>query len=196
MYTKVWLTRVPLPFWEQILTWGKSKFTFSHISITHFYLPKYLLNIYWVKLQFKKIAAVIARNSKYCDIFFLYYRMLYLYLIFCSSALPRYKEYHDRCSLHNGGAPVQTGWEELLNKVFIFVFFAHKKYFRSFIKLQLNPWCDMDCFTDVLATLLGTLQLCCCQWRVRELSDFIKNILICVPKMNKGRTGLERHEGK
>ncbi len=28
-----------------------------------------------------------------------------------------------------------------------------------------------------------------------ELSDFIKNILICVPKMNEGLTGLERHEG-
>ncbi len=28
-----------------------------------------------------------------------------------------------------------------------------------------------------------------------ELSDFITNILICVPKMNEGLTGLERHEG-
>ncbi len=31
---------------------------------------------------------------------------------------------------------------------------------------------------------------------VRKLSDFIKNILICVPKMNEGLTGLERHEGE
>ncbi len=31
---------------------------------------------------------------------------------------------------------------------------------------------------------------------VRELSDFIKNILIYVPKMNEGFTGLERHEGE
>ncbi len=30
----------------------------------------------------------------------------------------------------------------------------------------------------------------------RELSDFNKNILICVPKMNEGFTGLERHEGE
>jgi len=29
-----------------------------------------------------------------------------------------------------------------------------------------------------------------------ELSDFIKNILICVPKMNEGLTGVERHEGE
>ncbi len=33
-------------------------------------------------------------------------------------------------------------------------------------------------------------------FRVRKLSNFIKNILICVPKMNKGLTGLERHEGE
>ncbi len=32
--------------------------------------------------------------------------------------------------------------------------------------------------------------------RARELSDFIKNIFICVPKMNEGFTGLERHEGE
>ncbi len=31
----------------------------------------------------------------------------------------------------------------------------------------------------------------CCLWRVRELSDSIKNILICVPKMNGGLTGLD-----
>ncbi len=54
----------------------------------------------------------------------------------------------------------------------------------------------MDCFTDVLTTFLGvgTLQLHCCVCRVRELSDFIKNILIRVTKMNGGLTGLERHE--
>ncbi len=34
------------------------------------------------------------------------------------------------------------------------------------------------------------------QKRVRELSDFIKNILLCVPKMNEGFTGLEWHEGE
>ncbi len=27
------------------------------------------------------------------------------------------------------------------------------------------------------------------------ISDFFKNILICVPKMNEGLTGFERHEG-
>ncbi len=56
----------------------------------------------------------------------------------------------------------------------------------------------MDYFTDVLATFLdlGTLQLRCCLWRVRKLSDFIKNILIYVPKMNEGLTGLKRREGE
>ncbi len=56
----------------------------------------------------------------------------------------------------------------------------------------------MDYFTDVFATFLdsGTFQLHCCLRRVRELSDLIKNILICVPKMNEGLTGLDRHEGE
>ncbi len=31
---------------------------------------------------------------------------------------------------------------------------------------------------------------------VRELSLLIKNILICVLKMNEGLTGLEQHEGE
>ncbi len=56
----------------------------------------------------------------------------------------------------------------------------------------------MDYFTDVLAMFLDldrgrTLAV---YGRVRELSDFIKNILICVLKMNEGLTGLEQHEGE
>ncbi len=37
---------------------------------------------------------------------------------------------------------------------FAHIFFAHKKYSRSFVKLQLNPLCPMDYFIDVLATIL------------------------------------------
>ncbi len=67
---------------------------------------------------------------------------------------------------------------------------------RSFVKLQLKHWCHMNYFNDVLATIqdLGTLQFHCCLQRVRELSDFIKNICICVPKLNEGITGLKQHE--
>ncbi len=36
----------------------------------------------------------------------------------------------------------------------------------------------------------------CCIMMIRKLSDFIKNILICVLKMNEGLTGLEQHEGE
>ncbi len=43
---------------------------------------------------------------------------------------------------------------------------------------------------------LGTFQLCCGLCRVRELSDFIKNILICVPKMNEGLACLKQQEGE
>ncbi len=54
----------------------------------------------------------------------------------------------------------------------------------------------MDYFNDVLTTFvgLGTFQLHCSLWKVRKLSVFIKNILICVPKMNEGLTGLEQLE--
>ncbi len=51
----------------------------------------------------------------------------------------------------------------------------------------------MDHFNDTLATFLSLDH-------VRALAvygfDFIKNILICVPKMNGGLTGLEQHEGE
>ncbi len=60
--------------------------------------------------------------------------------------------------------------------------------------------------TDVTWTILPmsllrfwTWEHCSCiavYGRVRERSDFIKNILICVQKMSKGLTGLERHEGE
>ncbi len=50
----------------------------------------------------------------------------------------------------------------------------------------------MDYFNDVLATFLALECLC----RVRKLSDFIMNILICVLKMIEGLMGLEQHEGE
>ncbi len=69
------------------------------------------------------------------------------------------------------------GGDELL-KFFFFLFsFVHKKLSHSFVKLQLNPWCHMDYFTDLLATS-------------------IKNILICVLKMNEGFTGLKLFLGE
>ncbi len=56
----------------------------------------------------------------------------------------------------------------------------------------------MDYFTDVLTTFLDVdcVNYIAVYGRVRELSEFIKNILICVPKMNEDLTGLERHEGE
>jgi len=35
-----------------------------------------------------------------------------------------------------------------------------------------------------------------CQWRDRKLSDFIKKIFICVPKMKESLKVLKRHEGE
>ncbi len=48
-----------------------------------------------------------------------------------------------------------TEEKKLLNKVVIFVFFAHTKWSRRFRKLRLNHWCHMDYFIDVLTTFLG-----------------------------------------
>ncbi len=77
----------------------------------------------------------------------------------------------------------------------LFLFsFEHKKYSCSLVKLRLNPWCHMDYFTDVLAMFLDLdrVKILAVYGRVRELSDSIKNILICVLKMNGGFTGTMR----
>ncbi len=53
----------------------------------------------------------------------------------------------------------------------------------------------MDYFTDLLATFLDLDRgrILAVYGKVRELSDSIKNILICAAKMNEGLMGLERH---
>ncbi len=48
----------------------------------------------------------------------------------------------------------------------------------------------MDYFNDVRTTFLGLECVSCIAIRVRKLSDFIKNILICVLKMNEGLMSL------
>ncbi len=52
----------------------------------------------------------------------------------------------------------------------------------------------MDYFNDVITFL--SLESGSFLLRVRKISDFIKNTLMCVPKMKEGLTGLERHEGE
>ncbi len=79
-----------------------------------------------------------------------------------------------------------------------FLFSLRTKYSRSFVKLGLNHWSHMNYFNDVLVPFLSLdrVRILAVYGRVRELSEFINNILICVLKMNKGLTGLERHEGE
>ncbi len=50
----------------------------------------------------------------------------------------------------------------------------------------------MDYFKDLLAMFLSLDRV----RRVRELSEFIKNILISVPKMTEGLMGVQKHEGE
>ncbi len=56
----------------------------------------------------------------------------------------------------------------------------------------------MDYFNNVLTTFLGLERVSCVAVYAGSESSWIssKNILICVPKMNEGLTGLERHEGE
>ncbi len=53
-------------------------------------------------------------------------------------------------------------------------------------------------FTDLLDTFLDVdhINSIAIQGRVRELSECIKNILICVQKKNGGLTSMEQHEGE
>ncbi len=50
----------------------------------------------------------------------------------------------------------------------------------------------MNYFNDLLATFLDVdhVRILAVYGRVRELSECIKNFLICAPKMNEGLTGL------
>ncbi len=58
----------------------------------------------------------------------------------------------------------------------------------------------MDYFYDVLGMFLsldsGNVSVLAVYRRVRELSEFSRNILICVPKMIGGHMGLEGQEGE
>ncbi len=56
----------------------------------------------------------------------------------------------------------------------------------------------MDYFNDLLTMFLDLdhVRILAVYLRVRELLEFIKNILICVLKINQGLTDLERHEGE
>ncbi len=55
----------------------------------------------------------------------------------------------------------QTCKTLFINKVVIFVFFVHKTYFHSFIKLGLNHWCHMDYFNYIFTTFLGLEHVSC-----------------------------------
>ncbi len=100
-----------------------------------------------------------------------------------------------RGTLYNGGGQSR---ERRNHWIKTFFFFAYKKYSCSFVKLWLNHWCHMDYFNDVLTNFLSLHRgrNLAVYGRVRKLSDFLKNMLICVLKMNEGLTGLERYEGE
>ena len=82
-----------------------------------------------------------------------------------------------------------------IKSLFLFVF-AHKKYSRRLIYLRLSHCSHLDYINDLFNNFFAPASFIPLEayGGVRQLSDFIKNILICVPKMNESLTGLEQHE--
>ncbi len=100
------------------------------------------------------ISVVSFKNNDFIQHFLLFRVNLSHHSHACSTSdLHQQHHTHASCYYHEWQ---QTDPEEKksLNKVVIFVFFAHKKYSHSFIKLWLNHWCHMDYFIDVLTTFL------------------------------------------
>ncbi len=81
--------------------------------------------------------------------------------------------------------------DKLLNKDVIFVLFACKKYYCSFITLQLNHWWQMDYFDNVFHTFLSldSVIYSAVNGTVTSLLVFLQNILNCVPKTDKSFYG-------
>ncbi len=86
---------------------------------------------------------------------------------------------------------------KMWNKIVIFVFFV-QKVFTWLRKITVDRLMShgLLCQSSWYFSGPWSCKDPCCLWRVWELSDSNKNILICVPKMNGGFTGLEQHEGE
>ncbi len=65
-----------------------------------------------------------------------------------------------------------TEEKKLLNKVIISIFFADKKYSRSFITLQLKHWCHMDYFNNVFTSFLDLEHVSCIAVYARSESSW------------------------
>lgn len=81
---------------------------------------------------------------------------------------------------------------------YVLVFFGTLKCSVSFMWLQLYYWSHMECFDNICGFFFWTLTVSnrFCIWTIREHLDYIKNILICLAKMNEGLGGLKLHEGE
>ncbi len=165
---------------------------FAHLIVLHFFISLHILFLFLLFLPYVCpcyvtyiICILIVLHCHWADLIRLHFTSSYaLYNYYVTN-----KETLNPWTLR-----------QIVEQIsYFFVFFTHKKYSCSFVKLRLNHWCHMDYFNDVLATFqsLDRVRILAVDGRVRELSEFIKNILIFfVPNMNEGLTGLERHEGK
>ncbi len=87
--------------------------------------------------------------------------------------------------------------DKLLNNVVIFVFFAHKMCSRSFTTLRLTTEVT---WTILMMSLLPfwalNMVVALLPMESQRALRFHQNILIYVPMMIEGFTGLKRHEGE
>jgi len=69
---------------------------------------------------------------------------------------------------------------------------------ESLVNLRLSHCSHLDYFNIVFTNFSGPASFNPLEayGGVIQLSDFIENILICVPKMNESLTGFEQHEGE
>jgi len=75
---------------------------------------------------------------------------------------------------------------------------VHKKYSHHFKTLKLSHCSYVNCFKYIFSSFLGIESVNCFAGNadLTEPSDFMKNILICVLKMNEGLIGVERQKSE
>ncbi len=99
------------------------------------------------------------------------------------------------CVILSKMPPGWGGGDELLNKVDIFVFFAHKKYSRSFVKITV--WTtDVTWIILTISLLRFWAWSCLDPWEGQRAPGIQQKYLNLCSKMNEGLTGLEQHEGE
>ncbi len=89
---------------------------------------------------------------------------------------------HTQASWYSCEDKSKTGREEkkLLNKIIIFVFFAHNRYSHSFITLKLNHWCHICTILLMSLLIIYHLSVCISFYVAFYLYHYICSIIISI----------------